>query len=113
MPPSPEMIGDNWFMEIAEGRWQQSPAKPALCHLSVLAGKWSWGMGLWKPGSLSPVNISPVGLRRVEYLLFSTLWDVGVVIVTGVDLSAILDFLTLCSGISISEMIWNSSSQIN
>lgn len=36
------MIGDNWFMEIAEGK-RELPAKPALSHLSFLTTEMEGG----------------------------------------------------------------------
>lgn len=36
------MMGDNWFMEIAEQR-PKLPARPSLCHLSFLSAEMELG----------------------------------------------------------------------
>lgn len=61
------MIGDNWFMEIAEGK-RELPAKPALSHLSFLTTEMEGGGAgrAEEPGSgngaLRQASVSPVVL---------------------------------------------------
>lgn len=63
------MIGDNWFMEIAEGK-RELPAKPAPSHLSFLTTEMEGG-GAGRAEELGSGNpafetsVSPVGLQLI------------------------------------------------